>query len=54
MVRGAADEELHGLNQFQDNFQALDLDAGNFEFGSEIRQRADDAGVFEQTILREG
>jgi hypothetical protein len=51
-----ADEELQGLNNFEAGFDALNLGANQplFEFGSEIRQRPDDEGVFERTILRDG
>jgi len=38
----------------QEGFNALGVDQPVFEFGSEIRHRPDDDGVFEQTILREG
>jgi hypothetical protein len=54
MVRGnAADDELEGINQIQEGIDAINFGQPFFEFGSEVRERADDDGVFERTILRD-
>jgi hypothetical protein len=49
MVR--ADDELQGINNVNEGLIGSHLQ--NFEFGSELRHRPDDAGVFEKTIVRE-
>jgi hypothetical protein len=54
MVRdNAADDELEGINQIQEGIDAINFGQPFFEFGSEVRERADDDGVFERTILRD-
>lgn len=45
------DGELQGINNPLSDFNGLNL--GNFE-QSELRHKADDEGIFEQTILRDG
>jgi len=44
---------LDGINQIQDGIDAINFGQPFFEFGSEVRERADDDGVFERTILRD-